>query len=49
MKTMALPSASALLKAMPDDGKLALVDRVRLVEILTGPEEALALLASRAG
>jgi hypothetical protein len=39
-----LQQAASLVKAAESQGALSLVDRVRLVEILLGPEEALAIL-----
>lgn len=43
-----LREAAATVKALPYGGALSLVDKVRLVEILLGPDEALAVLEAAA-
>jgi hypothetical protein len=43
-----LREAAAAVKTLPSGGALSLVDKVRLVEILLGPDEALAVLEAAA-
>jgi hypothetical protein len=43
-----LREAAATVKTLPSGGALSLVDKVRLVEILLGPDEALAILDAAA-